>query len=102
MMMHGTRIARPSQSSCGGAASSYHPPQSSHSTTMAVDFQYLLLPMALTTAATQDGPVSLSERAWSESFQSGTTQDTAARLPFAASPRIVVWGLMTSLAQSGP
>ena len=59
MMMHGTRMPRPTKSSCGGGTLSYHPPQSSHSTTIAVVFQYWLSPIALTTPATHDGPLSL-------------------------------------------
>jgi hypothetical protein len=45
---------------CGGGTWSYHPPQSSQVTMMAVFAQYELVPIALTIEATQDGPPRLS------------------------------------------
>src|ERR1700722_1296132 len=101
MMMQGTRKPSPRKSSCSGAALSYQPPQSSHTTTIAVEFQFGPVPIALTTDATQDGPVSLCWLAWSESGASGTTQETAGRLLLAAS-RITCDGGDTTFCQSGP
>src|SRR5665811_1180404 len=100
--MQGTRSANPMKSSCGGGTSSYQPPQSSHKTTIAVEFQYWLSPIVLTTAATQDGPVSEPVPRWSELVQSGITHETAGRFPFGMSVSIVVSGEMTFFVQSGP
>jgi hypothetical protein len=46
----------PSEITLGGETWSYQPPQSSHVTIIAVSAQYELLPIALTIAATHDGP----------------------------------------------
>ena len=66
------------------------------------EFQNGLSPIALTTLATHSGPVVLLAFAWSESWTSGTTQVTAASVPFGASVRICVCGETTSLCQSVP
>src|ERR1700729_353511 len=102
MTMHGTRSPRPRKSSCGGGTLSYQPPQSSQSTTIAVDCQYGLSPTALTTLLTHDGPSSLPSPVWSESEASGTTHATSGRRPDAASLRIALGGEMTFRFQSGP
>ena len=50
-------------------------------TKIAVSFQYLLLPIALTTEATQDGPEPSVMLAWSEAFAVGVTHTTVGELP---------------------
>src|SRR5580692_10843823 len=99
--MHGTRMPSPRKSTCGGATTSDQPPQSSHTTTMAVDFQYLLFPTALTTDATHDGPVLLPLPGWSELIRSGMTHVTPAKRPALMSPSTLVSGTITFF-QSGP
>src|SRR5450755_1415350 len=47
MTSSGTRKPRPCESSCGGTTWSYQPPQSSHTTIIAVLDQHGLAPMAL-------------------------------------------------------
>ena len=49
----GTRKPSRVYQTCGGGRLSYHPPQSSHRTTIAVSFQYWLVPIALTTLVSQ-------------------------------------------------
>src|SRR6185312_9258925 len=100
-MMHGTRIPKPRKSSCGGEASSYQPPQSSQTITIAECCQYLLLPTALTTDATQDGPPSLSLPGWSEFCQSGMIHATLGKWSYFTSVSTCFSGV-TMFFQSGP
>src|SRR5579871_920548 len=100
MIRHGTRMPRPRKSSCGGAALSYQPPQSSQSRMIADVFQYGLSPIAFTTLATQEGPRSLWSPGWSESGLLGVTKLTDARLLLPGSVRIVVCGEMMLRFQS--
>ncbi len=64
---------------------------------IAVESQYLLVPIVLTMAATQEGPVSEPLPAWSEFVSSGMTQETLGSFPSGMSVRIVVSGEMTFL-----
>ena len=73
----------------------------SHVMKIAVLFQYLLLPTALTTDATHAGPVPLLHDAWSDFAQVGFTQDTCAGLPLLMSVSTVVSGVMT-FVHAGP
>jgi len=68
---------------------------------MAVEFQYLLAPMALVMEATQSGP-SLVVAGWSEWARVGTIQVTWASWPSLMSVRTLVSGEMTLVAQSEP
>src|SRR5580698_2104467 len=102
MIRQGTRIARPRKSSCGGGALSNQPPQSSQITTIAVESQYELSPIALTIDVTHGGPMSLCAPGWSESRWLGVTQLIDARLPFGISLRTCVCGAMMSFFQSLP
>src|SRR5277367_5889593 len=99
--MSGTRKPYSYEFKIGGATLSNQPPQSSQVIRIAVLSQYLLVPMALTTDATHEGPWPRLVLGWSDACPRVITQLTAGSLPCAMSVRMVVSGVMT-LAQSGP
>ena len=69
----------------------------------AVEFQYWLPPIALTTLATQAGPVSVFPNpAWSEFALLGETHETAGSVPFETSVRKFVSGIEIFVFHSGP
>src|SRR5579863_8864328 len=100
MTTSGTRNPSSYELYCGGATWSYQPPQSSHVKKIAVSFQYRLSPIALTTAATHEGPVPFVVPAWSDAAAVGVTQTTSASRPAAISVRIVLGGATTRVANS--
>src|SRR5579862_5670327 len=102
MIRHGTRNASPRKSCCGGATLSYQPPQSSQTTKITVDFQSGPLPMAFTTDATHEGPVSEPAPGWSEFGIVGMTHETAGSVPLAASVSTCVSLNVTLFDQSAP
>ena len=71
-------------------------------TKIAVESQYFDLPTALTSEATQCGPLVESQLAWSEVRHVGMIQLTARNLPFFTSLKNRVCGLITSASQSEP
>src|SRR5579864_2547609 len=97
----GTRNPNSYTSNCCGGTWSYKPPQSSQVTKIAVFCQYGELPMALTTEATQLGPLPSVCDGWSDSNDVGITHETAGKVPFAMSLSTAVFGV-TTCDQSGP
>ena len=69
---------------------------------IAVDFQNLLSPTALTRAATHDGPKPPGQLTWSESSQTGVIQVKFASLTLRTSVMKRQFGEITSFFQSGP
>src|SRR5579863_525763 len=75
---------------------------------MADEFQYLLVPIAFTTEATQDGPLStgvflfMYSAGWSELSASGVTHATAGRFPFLMSLKMTFGLVVTFVFHSGP
>src|SRR5215467_781936 len=106
----GTRGPSPMRSRRGGTTWSYQPPQSSHTTTMAVELQNGPCPSALTTEATHSGPnepvtptsffVVLRGNGWSEFCIVGTTHVIAGRSQITASLMMRVSG-ETTFCQRG-
>ena len=69
---------------------------------IAVSFQYLLVPMALTTFVTHQGPPLQPLAGWSESKSVGMTHETEGSVPPVRSPKSEVFGMLMFLCQSGP
>src|SRR5580700_8381369 len=71
-------------------------------TTIALLFQYLLSPMALTIDATHDGPLSQlhCSPGWSESSPSGVIHETAGSVPLEMFLKILVLGHTTLVPHS--